>query len=101
PTTWVRIDRAESDGALSVNPVAQHLCERRMRVMRFFPKAAFDIDNTLKDWLEKSGSGQGPQVAAFEYRVNQRRRGASLLLGLRNRHFCPKVQTGGRTPNRE
>ena len=72
-----------------------------MRVMRFFPKAAFDIDNILKDWLEKSGSGQGPQVAAFEYPVNQRRRGASLLLGLRNRHFCPKVQTGGRTPNRE
>jgi hypothetical protein len=33
----------------------QYSRERRARVMRLFAESAFDVDSTLKDWLEKSG----------------------------------------------
>jgi hypothetical protein len=29
--------------------------ERRARVMRLYAESTFDVDNGLKDWLEKSG----------------------------------------------
>jgi hypothetical protein len=33
----------------------QHSRERRMSVMRLFAEGTFDVDNALKDWLEKAG----------------------------------------------
>ena len=46
--------------ALVTKPAAsklfeQHLRERRLRVMKLFAESTFEVDHTLKSWLEKTG----------------------------------------------
>jgi hypothetical protein len=44
-----------ADMASPLHLFEQHSREGRARVMRLFAESTFDVESTLKDWLEKSG----------------------------------------------
>ena len=52
----------------------QHLGERRLRVMRLFAESTFEVDNTLKSWLEKAGPDRIEKVAPITGRFNRSKR---------------------------
>ena len=52
----------------------QHLQERRLRVMRLFAESTFDVDNTLKGWLEKAGPDRIERVSPITGRFSRSER---------------------------
>jgi hypothetical protein len=54
PPDWLRRVAPIPKAAVSIL-FEQHWQERRLRVMTLFAESTFDVDNTLKTWLEKAG----------------------------------------------